>query len=237
MSRSYVKRDDSNTKGGEVMNCKDVAELLPLFIDAELEPEAAAEVEAHLTTCAACQEILAEYRREQQILQSLPLVAPPPTWRAELLEKVNKSKPRWEQPAWRFFVPRLASLAAALLVVLMVSNLYVLPTYWARADNEPQQRMGILAAPGELNNEPLLKGDDNLEGVAQADPPSETEAKGSESEADLFSLQRVVAAAPANNLQRRWWLWSSGISIVIWLAGAGYFYYNYRRRLQEQLDS
>ncbi|HBR31770.1 MAG TPA: hypothetical protein DD733_06770, partial [Clostridiales bacterium] len=36
------------------MNCKDVVELLPLFLDAELEPNLAADVEAHLATCSSC---------------------------------------------------------------------------------------------------------------------------------------------------------------------------------------
>lgn len=236
MSHSYVKRDDSNTKGGEVMNCKDVAELLPLFLDAELGPEAADQVGAHLATCSACQEILAEYRREQQILQSLPLVAPPSTWRAELLAKVSSSKPRREQPAWRFFVPRLASLAAALLVVLMVSNLYVFPTYWARPDDDSQQRMMIMAVPGEFKDNEQLEPAGDPKGVIEADPPENVGINDSKSEVEPYGLMGSIAA-PTNNLQRRWWLWSSGISIVIWLAGAGYFYYNYRRRLQEQLDS
>lgn len=227
MSHSYVKRDDSNTKGGEVMKCKDVAGLLPLFLDTELEPEVAAQVADHLTTCSACQEILAEYKREQQILQSLPLVAPPPTWRAELLAKVSRNQHRREQPVWRFFVPRLASLAAALLMVLLVSNLYIFPHYLVISDDS--QRIGILAAPGNLEL------DGTPEAIIEADPPDNMNIRGLESKKEQLPVARY-GAAPTDNLQRRWWLWSSGISIVIWLAGAGYFYYSYRRRLQKQFD-
>lgn len=253
------------------MNCKDVAGLLPLFLDAELMPDVAIEVEAHLATCSTCQRLLAEYRREQQILQSLPLVAPPPTWRAELLEKVNNSKRRREKkPAWQYFVPRLGSLAAALLVVLLVSNMYVFPSYFAGLPDDSMQQMRMLvgqAEPSEPIGNPEASGnpkvDSNPEAIIQAtsseDPEATTEAAPPEDpeatkEADpakeigimgfkvasddgdvKYSALRGVPS-PGNDLQKRWWLWSSGISIVVWLAGAGYYYYRYYQRFREQTE-
>lgn len=263
MSRSCVKQDDSNMKGGEVMNCKDVAELLPLFLDTELEPDIVAEVGVHLATCSTCQQLLQDYRREQQILQSLPLVAPSPTWRAELLDKVSNNRRRDKQPAWRFFVPRLGSLAAALLVVLLVSNLYVFPSYVAKGrPDDDMQRMAVLTGPRGINpGQSETSG--GPEATMEADPPEETYAAQSATDGDPEAIMEAdppeeigimgftgkakttadavdtnitlmqLAAPPANDLQRRWWLWSSGLSIVIWLAGAGYYYYRYRRRLRE----
>lgn len=275
MNRSCVKQDDSNMKGGEVMNCKDVAGLSPLFLDAELMPDVAIEVEAHLATCSTCQRLLAEYRREQQILQSLPLVAPPPTWRAELLEKVSNSKRRREKPAWQYFVPRLGSLAAALLVMLLVSNLYVFPSYLAGLPDDPMQQMRMLAGLGEIadaqqsepTGNPEVSGNpeadskteaimqaassedlevtteaapsEDPEATKEADPAEEIgimgfEASSDDVEAKYFGLRG--ATSPSNDLQKRWWLWSSGISIVVWLAGAGYYYYRYYQRFREQTE-
>lgn len=266
MSHSCVKQDDSNMKGGEVMNCKDMAELLPLFVDAELAPDVTIEVEAHLASCSTCQQLLAEYSRDQQILQSLPLVAPPPTWRAELLEKINSGKRRREKPAWQYFVPRLGSLAAALLVVLLVSNLYVLPSYLVGQPDDSMKQMRMLAGPGEIEGVKQIEPDGspteananpgvaiqaassenpeagieaapsgNQEVITEAEPPDEIGIMGFKSTADQVDALKYSTLS-YQDLQKRWWLWSSGISIVVWLVGAGYYYYRYRQRLLEQTE-
>ena len=226
------------------MNCRDVAELLPLFLDEELAPDEMNKVATHLTTCSSCQQTLAEYRREQQILRSLPPVAPPLNWRAELMERVRNCKPQRRPSALKFLVPRLGSLAAALLVVLLVTNLYVFPTYVLDTYQEPPREMRmtstgqqevIFGAPVEPDDAP------------DGSPESSLEDGDSQMIAGFMSLKTAddltkqdtalsLAAFSANELQRRWWLWSSSLCMVIWLAGAGYYYYHYRRRLHEQTD-
>lgn len=268
MSLFCVRQDDSNMKGGEVMNCKDVAELLPLYMDAELAPDTTSAVEAHLATCSDCQGLLAEYCRTQSILQSLPLVAPPPTWRAELLEKVS-GKRRRALSAWRFFVPRLGSLAAALLVILLVGNLYIFPSYVAQGRHDGLLRgMGALAGAPEMEDnkqqEPEVTNEATLYSSSaepEDDKPqkpyaglkaADTEARPPEEETGIMVFQAtadelagkragpeeaaVAAASPSNDLQKRWWLWSFAMGIVIWVAGAGYCYYRYQHHLRELTD-
>lgn len=210
------------------MFCKDVVELLPLFLDTALTPEESTAVEAHLATCSTCQELLAEYRREQQILQSLPLVAPPPSWRAELLAKVNADKGRREKPAWRYFATRLGSLAAALLLVVLFSNLYVVPHYLL--DSSPEL-YGRIKMSETTTSQELM---DQKVGIMAVSPEVE-DAESRDKDATTFEAAGLTAA-PGNAMQRRWWFWSSGISVAVWIAAAGYYYYRYRRGLQEQPD-
>lgn len=222
------------------MNCKDVVELLPLFLDAELTPDELTEVEAHLATCSNCQELLAEYRREQQILQSLPLVAPPPTWRAELLAKVSANERRRERPAWRYFANRLGTLAAALLLVVLLSNLYVVPHYLSDSSSPDSSSPEVY---GKLMVDEITENPDPDAGQEAADlekinitafaPEADSKSRGDE--APMFRTFGAAAASD-NALQRRWWFWSSGISVVVWIAAAGYYYYRYRQGLQEQTD-
>jgi len=212
--------------GGEVMNCREVADLLPLFLDEELAPDEMKEVSNHLSVCSSCRQLLAEFKREQQILRSLPPVAPPPTWRAELLKRVkNQRRPS----AIRFFVPRLGSLAAALLVVLLMTNLYVFPSYVLNRHHgaPPEYRIAVSENP-EVANDP------SEPDGAQTNPETTEKLQFFDLNQKADDLVRLTATSD-NSLQRRWWLWSSSLCLVMWLTGAGYYYYQYRR-LQEQID-
>ncbi|HBK86699.1 MAG TPA: hypothetical protein DDZ53_11790 [Firmicutes bacterium] len=215
------------------MNCKDVVELLPLFLDAELEPNLAADVEAHLATCSSCQQLLQDFKREQQILRSLPSVEPPPAWRAELLAQVGVTKRR-AKPAWQYFVPRLGSLAAALVVMLLVSNLLVFPTYFRPKDKDmPGESPKLMMSAPQNTEEAPAANEPALSALFTAGAMKSRENIAAD--ADDTEVM-ALAEAPTDNLQMRWWIWSSSLGIVIWLSGAGYYYYRYRRLLREQTE-
>ena len=57
------------------MNCKDVQELLPLFVGRDLEEKRAKLVMVHVQTCAECAGSVDEYRETRELLQQF---APPP---------------------------------------------------------------------------------------------------------------------------------------------------------------
>ena len=81
------------------MNCEEVARLLPLFLDDKLADYDKTSVKEHLATCADCRLLLADLRQEQELLRSLPQVAPPPTWRADLFNKIALAQARAKGPA------------------------------------------------------------------------------------------------------------------------------------------
>ena len=56
------------------MNCKQVQELLPLYVSRDLEEKDAQIIQAHVESCAACAASCDEYRETRQLLQEF---APP----------------------------------------------------------------------------------------------------------------------------------------------------------------
>lgn len=252
MSYPSVKADRYNMKGGEVMHCKDLEERLSLYLDAELEVDEATAIEAHLTTCADCRALLAEYRQDQQVLRSLPLVAPLPGWRAELLHKLDSSRSRSRRPTWRHYTARLGSLAAALLIVVLFSNLYLVPTHVLPRNTALRGREQIVLE-GPDDAAPMLQGmgdalkeqhhNEQLEIEEPAEErragtpsdPSQEVAAQPESQEETMMVQAtglMAAELPLDPLQQRWWLWTIALSLLVWMAAAGYYYYRYRQSWQ-----
>ena len=59
------------------MICEKAEDYLSAYLDDMLDPQLRQEIEAHLESCAHCREVLAEYRRFDELLVSVPRVAPP----------------------------------------------------------------------------------------------------------------------------------------------------------------
>jgi predicted anti-sigma-YlaC factor YlaD len=97
------------------MDCKQCAENLTAFLDAELSPAEAAEVHCHLQTCASCADELQSFRKAAEYIESqIEEIAPKPeTWR---LVQARISTGRAPRPQFRFFSLRW-HLAATMLVV------------------------------------------------------------------------------------------------------------------------
>ncbi|MBF6590588.1 MAG: zf-HC2 domain-containing protein [Ktedonobacterales bacterium] len=66
------------------MNCERAEEHLSAFLDHALDSQSHSDVQAHLAQCSRCQAILDEYRANDQLLVTLPRVAPPAALRARL---------------------------------------------------------------------------------------------------------------------------------------------------------
>ena len=192
------------------MSCNRVRNSLALFLDDMLDSAEKQTLEEHLTTCAACREELAQLRRDRSLLQALPLVSPPPAFRAELLKKVHAEKPR-KRAAWRYFAPRLASLAAVLMVVLLVGNIYLFPMQGPQLARFSENAGGdrgfqIKTIPPEVTDDPSV---DSVRGGAH---PQESE------EPPIPTLQ------PAER-----WLWSGLAGLGIFGIGTGYWVYRFRQ--------
>ena len=110
------------------------------YLDGELDPETRRELEAHLTECAACTEILEDLRRIASEARSLPLEGPAddlwPGIAARLRSAPPAQKPaRIERAAWSgarisFSMPQLA---AACLAVAAISGALV----WVAVSRAP----------------------------------------------------------------------------------------------------
>jgi Tol biopolymer transport system component len=70
------------------MNCEQVEELLSAYLDNQLATEERREVAIHLQQCRECSAILAEFRRNDDLLRHLPRVSPNP----ELRERIFSSQ-------------------------------------------------------------------------------------------------------------------------------------------------
>ncbi|MEW6426023.1 MAG: zf-HC2 domain-containing protein [Bacillota bacterium] len=83
------------------MGCEKARELLSPYLDGELEPSEKKFLSGHLEMCPACRSELAELQAAVQIFRRLPQLAPAPTFRARLRERLVRedlSRPAGERP-------------------------------------------------------------------------------------------------------------------------------------------
>ncbi|OUJ76214.1 HEAT repeat domain-containing protein [Hymenobacter crusticola] len=73
-------------------SCAALEDLLPAYAEGELAPDERAHVEAHLATCPACQEKIAQYQTLGQELVGLPLACPTPEMRTDFMAMLQREK-------------------------------------------------------------------------------------------------------------------------------------------------
>ncbi len=96
-----------------MMDCKNIREILDLYVDGELSPEATVQAEAHLAECHACRNTVAGLNRLRQAVRTaVGQYQPTP----QLVDRVRHSTiSRWSRP--RTWVP----IAATVLLFTVVS--------------------------------------------------------------------------------------------------------------------
>jgi hypothetical protein len=99
-----------------------VSQLLSAYLDNQLNPAERAKVQAHLATCPACAAELSDLQATVVLLARLPAVPLPRSFvlaeapaRPSLLDRLLG-------PAWGYGALRLATVVAALLLVVLVSG-------------------------------------------------------------------------------------------------------------------
>lgn len=95
------------------MNCSDVRSLLDEFIDNDLDPGRAVEVEDHIARCASCAEEARVVRNLRQSAQQLPRSIDP---RRDLWPGIEDAIFREDMRRWRYGRRMLAAAAAAIVV-------------------------------------------------------------------------------------------------------------------------
>ncbi|MBS3936994.1 MAG: hypothetical protein KGZ50_00275 [Peptococcaceae bacterium] len=103
------------------MNCNWVKDNLCDILDGLLPPHTEEEWRAHRDTCADCRQLIAEITLDQRALVALPQVYPPAVLKHRILAAVRQVAPK---NPWKFFVPRLVPVAAAIVVTVASINMW-----------------------------------------------------------------------------------------------------------------
>ena len=107
------------------MNCRKIKELIPAYLDQELEDDQRSLVEAHLQTCLSCREDVIAMESAWEMLGELPEIEPNPHYMTRFWSKVSDQSP-WYQKAMqqtrgilfqKQWVPALAAACAILILV------------------------------------------------------------------------------------------------------------------------
>src|SRR5712692_3338677 len=99
-----------------MMDCKHLREVLDLYVDGELSPEATVQAEAHLAECHACRRAA---NRLQGLRQAVKAAVSQYQPAPQLAHRVRRStlSPWHRRPAWA-----LAVTAVALLIVVLAAS-------------------------------------------------------------------------------------------------------------------
>jgi hypothetical protein len=109
-----------------MMDCKNIREILDLYVDGELSPEATAQAEAHLAECASCRRTVDRLNRLRQAVRATVGQYQPTS---QLVARVRQSTiSPWARPAT--WVP-----AVAVAVLIIALGLFS-PQIRAAAANE-----------------------------------------------------------------------------------------------------
>ena len=110
------------------MACEKIQDLLSPYLDGELTSEAKAEVDAHLSSCRECAELLSLLRMATDSLASFPEVEPSPDLTAKLYAiPVGRKKFRINLD---FLVkPSLQPVFSAATVLLIIFSFYMFGPY------------------------------------------------------------------------------------------------------------
>jgi hypothetical protein len=110
------------------MACEKIQDLLSPYLDGELTPEEKASVEAHLSSCRECAELLSLLRVATESLAAFPEVEPGPDLKAKLYAIPDRKK------NFRFGLdflvkPALQPVLAAATIFLIIFSFYMFGPY------------------------------------------------------------------------------------------------------------
>ena len=140
------------------MNCRRIGELIPLYIEGDLDPGRKDEVRAHLDRCEHCSRVCHQYGESQAWLRSYA----PPEFDAAFFDGVRRSvlagieqgraRPSFFQllaQGWR----RNTALATA-IALLVVFGAVALYAYRDRRASSPTGEVHATAGPAHKDEEP-----------------------------------------------------------------------------------
>lgn len=130
------------------MKCNEICDKLSLYIDNELNDEEMQEMEEHFKSCENCQKELKEYKNLISLLQSLPEEEPPDGYCKRLHNKLLEKSPQLKAKKASKIISinrskwmKYGSIAAALVLVLLVANMNNISNYGAKSKSQSNYDM------------------------------------------------------------------------------------------------
>ncbi|MBT8372647.1 MAG: zf-HC2 domain-containing protein [Deltaproteobacteria bacterium] len=106
------------------MNCRQIKELIPVYLDGELEDYKRSQVEAHLRDCVSCRKAVGEMETAWGMLGELADIEPDPNYMARFWAKASDPSSWYEkiiQQARGLFLQRrwVPALAATCIIIIL----------------------------------------------------------------------------------------------------------------------
>jgi len=102
--------------------CADVRRDLDPYVDRELDAELTAEIRAHLDTCVACRERVAEREALGRLVRSAPYYAAPDHLRARVSTAVKRSALTRRLVTWAAAAVLMVSIGAGILAIRAIQG-------------------------------------------------------------------------------------------------------------------
>ncbi len=110
------------------MNCKQVQDLLPEYVDRQVRQLFLRDIESHLRGCDECSQLLSVYRDNIRILGAFPEIEPPTDLASKIFERTARRGPirawieRYLSLPPYILAPVFAGLLVAVLAPIFLSN-------------------------------------------------------------------------------------------------------------------
>jgi hypothetical protein len=188
------------------MNCDQVQKMLPGYLEGGLSKTENALIAKHLTACADCRAVFAEYEQARKMVGSLEEVEPPPGFAGRIMARVEEEEGRRRGLAGKLFYPLHIKVPVQALAAVAVAVLAIQAYRTVEPEKQPVPPAAVTAAPGP-KEEPEKK-EDLREETARPEKKAaravEPEARSAERAAkDAPASPPPAAAPPAERRQRK----------------------------------
>ena len=119
------------------MNCNDWKELIPAYIQGELDEKKKSDLKTHLKSCESCHLILEQTKELIEVMDNTAEVVPPPELKDHLLEALIEEKLKTVKSEFGFSLYKIAAAVALLIVGFGAGKL-------ANSGNDQSEELAVL---------------------------------------------------------------------------------------------
>lgn len=126
--------------------CRDVEELLPLYVDDSLSGEDKKAVEEHLQSCPGCAKAIAQLQKTKTFIDGLHEVEPPPWFKQKIMAQVRREEEK-KNFVRKLFYPWQIKIPVQVFATVFMA---VLAFYIYRTGEERMNEVVSLPAPAPV---------------------------------------------------------------------------------------